>query len=37
MISIQIVATIGLITSLLLWAHSLGKLLDSLLGTENDD
>lgn len=37
MISIQIIAAIGLITSLLLWAHSLGKLLDVLLGTQNDD
>ncbi len=36
MISIQIVAVIGLITSLLLWAHSLGKLLDMFLGTDDD-
>jgi len=33
---IQLIAAIGLITSLLLWAHSLGKLLDMLLGIEDD-
>ena len=36
MISTQIVAAIGLITLLLLWAHSLGKLVDMLLGAEDD-